>query len=170
MDAIECLKKRRSCRKYLPEPIHQDVIMNIIDCARLAPTGRNAQPWEFVVVTEPAAKARIAELATYGKFLAHAPVVVVILCKRESDHALEDGSAAATTILNAAKAHNLGSCWVAGWDRSYSDDVVRLVGGDERLVLVALIGIGKSDPLEEPQPPKRQLSEVLHWGTLPPQA
>ena len=48
MDAIAALQSRRSIRTFRPEPVPRELIEKIIDCARLSPTARNAQPWEFV--------------------------------------------------------------------------------------------------------------------------
>lgn len=166
MDAIECLKTRRSRRRYIAEPIAREVIEDIVDCGRLAPTARNDQPWEFVVVEDQATRDRLAELATYGKFLGQSPVCIAVLCRPEGGHGLEDGCAATTNIVNAARAHGLGTCWIAGWERVYSRDVVSLLGGNESLALVSLIALGKADILDDPHPPKRPLAEVLHWGSL----
>ena len=52
MTAIEAMQQRRSIRSYTPQPVDRATIEEIIDCARLAPTAMNDQPWEFVIVTE----------------------------------------------------------------------------------------------------------------------
>ena len=51
MDALEAIRKRRSVRKYTGDPIPRQDLETIVDAGRLAPTGGNRQPWEFVVVT-----------------------------------------------------------------------------------------------------------------------
>jgi nitroreductase len=53
---LEIVKKRRTIRKYMPEPIPDDYIDNVIDAARWAPSGANTQPWEFVIVKDPEVK------------------------------------------------------------------------------------------------------------------
>ncbi|HAI85465.1 MAG TPA: nitroreductase family protein, partial [Firmicutes bacterium] len=50
MDAIEAIKGRRSVRRYLSDSVPREIIEDIVDCGRLAPSARNDQPWEFVVV------------------------------------------------------------------------------------------------------------------------
>jgi nitroreductase len=92
MDAIEALKTRRSVRKYQTLPIGKEQLETIVDAGRLAATARNEQPWEFVVVTEPQLKRRIAEATDHGKFLAEAAAVIAVFC-RESKYYLEDGIA-----------------------------------------------------------------------------
>jgi nitroreductase len=160
MDAIEVLKTRRSVRAYSSGPVPKRIIEDIIDCGRLAATAINIQPWEFVVVTEREMLRRIAETTDYGKFIAQAGACVVVLCK-DTKYYLEDGSAATQNILLAARAHGLGSCWVAGDKKPYASDICRLVGAPPMHKLVSLIPIG--NPAETPEQPKRPLSEVLHW-------
>jgi len=160
MDAIEVLKTRRSVRAYRTEPVPKIILEEILDCGRLAATANNIQPWEFVVVTEPPMLHRIAEIADYGKFIAQAGACVVVLSK-DTKYYLEDGSAATENILLAARAHGLGSCWVAGDKKRYASDICRLVGAPSGCRLVSLIPIGY--PAETPEQPKRPLSEVLHW-------
>ncbi len=50
MDAIECMKTRRSVRKFLDKPVEWDKIGTIIDCGRLAPSSGNIQNWKFIIV------------------------------------------------------------------------------------------------------------------------
>ncbi|MGB4132227.1 MAG: nitroreductase family protein, partial [Tepidanaerobacteraceae bacterium] len=44
-DLIRVIKERRSIREYLPKPIPREVLEDILDCGRLAPSARNIQPW-----------------------------------------------------------------------------------------------------------------------------
>ena len=93
MDAIEVLKTRRSVRTYRGEPVPRKIIEYIVDCGCLAATAINLQPWEFVVMTDPGMLRRIATTTDYGKFIADAPVCVLVLC-RDTKYYLEDSSAA----------------------------------------------------------------------------
>lgn len=160
MDAIEVLKTRRSVRSYSSEPVPRKVIEDVIDCARLAATAINIQPWEFVVVTAPEMLRKIAETTDYGKFIAGAPACVVVLCQ-DTKYYLEDGSAATQNILLAARAHGLGACWVAGDKKAYGSDICRLLGAPRGYKLISLVPFGY--PAESPEKSKRSLSDVLHW-------
>jgi nitroreductase len=160
MDAIEVLKTRRSVRAYTDAPVPREIIEDVIDCGRLAATAVNIQPWEFIVVTGRELLRSIAETTDHGKFISHAPVCVVVLCE-DTKYYLEDGSAATENILLAARAHGLGSCWVAGDKKPYAPDICRLVGAPRGYKLVSLIPMGY--PAENPEKPKRPLSDVLHW-------
>lgn len=58
---LELVKKRRSIRRFKPDPIPDNYITKIIEIARWAPSGFNMQPWEFVVVKKPELRKRIVE-------------------------------------------------------------------------------------------------------------
>jgi nitroreductase len=160
MEAIEALKTRRCVRVYTGQSVPREVIEDIIDCARLAPTARNEQPWAFVVVTDSKRLHDIAQKTDFGKFIADASACVAVLCK-DSKYYLEDGSSATLSILLAARAHGLGACWVAGDKKTYADDICKEVGAPTGYKLVSLVPIGY--PAEEPHKPKRSLHDVLHW-------
>ncbi len=160
MDSIEALKTRRSVRAYTDEPIARATLEELIDCGRLAATARNEQPWEFVVVTEPALLAKIADATDYGKFIAHAAACILVFC-HDGKYYLEDGSAASQNILVAARALGLGACWVAGDKKPHVETVRRMVGAPEDCRLVSLLSVGH--PAEYHEKTKRPLANVLHW-------
>ena len=58
---LELVKKRRSIRRFKPEPIPDEYISKIIEVARWAPSGANLQPWEFVVVKDQEFKKKIVQ-------------------------------------------------------------------------------------------------------------
>ncbi len=165
MDAIEAIKTRRSVRSYKDTPVPDELIEDLVDCGRLAATGRGEQPWEFIAVTGASTREKLAALATSGKFIEQAPLCIAVFCE-DTTYFLEDGSAATQNILVAARAHGLGSCWVAGDKKDYAPDVQKLLGVPETHRLVALIAVGY--PTEPPAPKsKRPIEEVLHqerWG------
>jgi len=160
VEAIEALKTRRSKRKFLATPVPKKVVKDIIDCGRLAPSAVNIQPVEFIVVSKRDLRKKIAEMTDYGRFIANAPVCVVVF-SRQTKYYLEDGSAATENILLAAHAHGLGACWVAGDKKGYAEKVRQLLGAPEDLKLISLIPMGYSE--EQPKPAKKKLRDILHW-------
>ena len=160
MDTYETILARRSVRRFKPDAVERALLTKLIDAARLAPSGNNEQPWEFVVVTDAGRRRQLAALAEYGRFIAEAPACIVVLC-RASRYYLEDGSAATTQLLLAATALGLAGCWVAGDKKAYAPGVVELCGAPAELKLVALIAVGYA--AETPQPAKRKVEEVVHW-------
>jgi len=160
MDAMTVLTTRRSVRKYKPDPVSRELLEKIVNAGRLAPTARNVQPCSFVVVTDSAKRRQIAGITEHGKFIADAPACIVVLSE-DTKYYLEDGSAAATNICNAAAALGLGSCWVAGDKKSHAPDIVAACGAPANLKLIASIAIGHA--VEVPSPAKKTLAEVAHW-------
>ncbi len=78
MDVKEAIGKRRSIRQYDNTAVSEEVIQELLDAARLAPSGCNAQPWRFVVVNDETTSQRLlAKKAFKQKFVYEAPVVVV---------------------------------------------------------------------------------------------
>jgi nitroreductase len=160
MNAIEAMRTRRSIRTYQAKPVDRRIIEEIVDCARLAPTAMNAQPWDFVVITAGEDLRRIPPMLGHAEFVAHAAFAVLVL-GRVTDCTVEDCSAATENLLLAASAHGIGSCWVAGTNQPYAPVVAKAFGAPEDRPLIAIVSFGYA--AEEPQVEKRALAEVLHW-------
>jgi nitroreductase len=161
--AIETMQTRRSIRTYRPGTVERAPIEQIVDCARLAPTAMNDQPWEFVVVTDRAQLARIPRMLGHAEFIAGAAFCVLVL-GRESMCWMEDCCAATENLLLAAAAHGLGACWVGGAPQPYAPAVAAAFGAPQTLRLASIVSVGI--PAEEPAVEKRPLSAVLHWERL----
>ena len=73
----EAIEQRRSIRKFKADAVPDEYLRALIDAARLAPSGSNAQPWRFKIVTDEATKLKLAEAAYNQSFIAQAPVVLV---------------------------------------------------------------------------------------------
>ena len=160
MDAIEAMKTRRSVRVFEAKPVPREILEEVVDCARLAATAINVQPWEFIVVTHAETRRKLSQMCDHGLFIAQAPVCIVVFCK-ETKYYLEDGSAATQNILVAARARGLGSCWVAGDKKPYAEAVRELLGAPPEMKLISLAALGYA--AEVPTQPKHQLKHVLHW-------
>jgi len=77
MEFQEVLWKRRSIRKFKPDPVPDEYVTAVLEAARLAPSGTNIQPWRFVVVKSEEMREKLGS-CTYGlKFVARAPVTIV---------------------------------------------------------------------------------------------
>ena len=158
---IEAIKKRRSVRRFGPNPIDQEVIKEILDCARLAPTAINIQPWLFGAVTDTNLKREIAEITDHGKFIKDCAVCFAVFADVTQKYFLEDGCAATENILLACTAYGISSCWVAGHKKVYVDSIRKLLNVPEPYTLIALIAAGYSD--EKASPNKKSLDEVTFF-------
>jgi len=73
----EAIENRRSIRKFKAEPVPEDILYELLDAARLAPSGSNAQPWRFKIVKDSETKDKLARAAYNQSFIAEAPVIFV---------------------------------------------------------------------------------------------
>jgi len=174
---LQLFHQRRSVRQFTAEPISDEDLRLLLECATRAPTGGKLQPWEFVVVRDPDVKAALVK-ATYTGYstdahepqawIGQAPVVVVVCvnplatCARYGESgaevALMDGAAATENLLLAACAMGLGACWVAGFR---PQEVKRVLGLPQGVRPLALVPIGKPAQCPDPKP-RLPLRYVCH--------
>ena len=116
-EVIRNIKNRRSVRAFSDRVIEKELLLEIADCARYAPSGMNGQPWNFCVVQD---KSIIKELALciekdlgrenydfYGP-----DALIIVSCDRDSRFELLDGSCALQNIFLAAASLGIGSVWI----------------------------------------------------------
>ena len=76
MELIEAIKARRSIRKFRDDPVPDEIIDELLEAGRIAPSGSNLQPWRFVIVKSDEVKKKLEEVTPY-RFAVQAPVVFV---------------------------------------------------------------------------------------------
>ena len=69
----EMLLKRESCRAYADKPVSREDLIKICEAGRLTPSGCNSQPWKFIVVDEPEAKAKLCDALLLKEGITGAP-------------------------------------------------------------------------------------------------
>jgi len=158
MDALEAIRKRRSVRKYTGDPIPRQDLETIVDAGRLAATGSNRQPWDFIVVTD---RAMIDKLKVAAEWMEKAGAIIAVVMDPSSRWWLEDGAAAVENMLIASTALGYGSCWLEGYTLSHEEEFKKLLGIPTEKRLLTLVPIGV--PVEWPTKPKKSLAEVMHW-------
>jgi nitroreductase len=156
------IRSRRSVRRFRTETVPEELVREILDCGRLAPTARNVQPWILGAVTDQEIRHRLSDLAEYGRFIRESPVCFTVFTEANEKYYLEDGCAATMNIILAAAAHGLGTCWVAGDKKGYAVKVRDLLNVPKSYTLVSLIACGYPD--EEPHQHKKPLEEVVFWN------
>lgn len=158
MDAIEAIRKRRSVRDFTGETIPREDLETIVDAGRLAATGSNRQPWDFIVVTE---REMIEQLKVASKWMEKAGAIIAVVLDPSSRWWIEDGAAAIENMLIASTALGYGSCWLEGYTLPREEEFKQLlkVPAEKRLLTLVPIGI----PTEWPTIEKKSLEEVLHW-------
>ena len=83
-DTLDLINSRQSDRKYSDKPVEKEKLERIIEAGRMAPSACNAQPWKFIVVTDPELVLKIADAASakligMNNFVAQAPAIMVIV-------------------------------------------------------------------------------------------
>jgi nitroreductase len=164
VQTLACIAKRSSVREFIQRPIPKDKLETIVNAARLAPTARGIQPWEFVVIQDRSKLAELAALCENARFLKQAAGCIITFC-RETKYYLEDGSAATENMLLAACELGLGACWVAGDKKPYCRQIMKMVGAADDFKLVSMIALGYAKGGQRAHP-KRSLKEVIHWERL----
>lgn len=162
MDVLEAIKSRVSIRRYKNIPIAKEILSEIVDCARLAPSGYNHQSWMFVVVTDENIKGSIAEAAQWGRFIKDAGACIAVFCKKGEETMVEDACAATENMIIAARAFDLGTCWVNSHKKSHSEKVKTILKCPPEYELITLLAIGYHE--QHRAPSKKPLEEVIRWN------
>ncbi|MBQ6508680.1 MAG: nitroreductase [Flexilinea sp.] len=116
-EVLKSLMERRSCRNYLPDPIPQEILDQILEAGTYAATGMGKQSPIMIAVTDKAVRDELSAMnaavmgADRDPFYG-APVVIIVLADKNIGTYLYDGSLVMGNLLNAAHALGLGSCWI----------------------------------------------------------
>ena len=158
MDVLKSIEGRRSIRKYKQIPVEREKLTAIVGAARFAAQGNNLQPLRYCVVDDADKVAEINKGSRWAGSIAPAgnpgpdemPVAyIVILCdtdlKKNCD--VDAGSAGATMLL-AAYALGLGSCWLGSIDRERIAEIINMPCKYDIHTAVAL-GYPAESPISE---------------------
>ena len=159
---LELAKARRSVRDYAPDPVPDDLLMDVIEAARWAPSAVNVQPWELIIVTDADLRGSIAEHARYMALrwphIRSAPVLIAVCATTVTKFSRDDCMFAGANIMLAAADAGLGSCWIGGFDEQV---VGKLLSVPEGYILPGMCTIGYAAG-ETSAPPKRPREDMIH--------
>ncbi|NIR88104.1 nitroreductase [Candidatus Bathyarchaeota archaeon] len=159
MSLLHVIFRRRSIRRYKREPIPDDVLRNILEAGRLAPSADNAQPWHFIVITEPRIKEKLAR-GRWNRFIKDSAVTIVGCGYASNRWSTIDVAIALENMVIAAEAQEVGSCWIGDFEE---EKVKELLDIPDNLKVVALVAFGY--PAEKPsQPSKKSLEAIVHYN------
>ncbi len=159
MDAITCIRTRRSIRKFEDKPVEESVIRDIISDCSLAPSWKNFQPVRYVAVTDPEIRAKIANDCVLGftanaNVIAACPVLMVVTLihgrsgferdgsystSKEDRWEVFDAGIATQTLCLAAHARGIGSVVMGIFDEKRTAEVLQLPEGQ---IVAALVPMG----------------------------
>ena len=154
MDALETILTRRSVRRFTDEAVAEDVVEKLTKAAMAAPSARNQQPWELIVVKDKAMLEKVAAAQPHGAMTAGAQLAILVCADmsrvKSEGFWIQDCAAATQNILLAAHALGLGAVWVGTYPREDRMAGMKSVFGlPENLVPFSLLPIGyAAEPIE----------------------
>lgn len=177
MNTIECIKCRRSIRKYKPDPIDHSTIDSIVSAASFSPSWKNTQITRYIAIEDSSILGKITDQFTNEHnrdIVRQAPLLIAVTFLKGRSGFERDGSfstnkgdrwqmfdagIACQTFCLAAKEHGLGTVIMGIFDEAVISDILELPQEQE---LAALIAAGYPDG--EPQAPKRRdVTELLQY-------
>jgi nitroreductase len=168
MDVLEAIKQRRSIRQFTEQAIERELLEQILDAARWAPTAGNQQRWRFIVVTDPTVKEMVRKVSP-GIFAT--PAAFIVICAEAAPDAsdwdertyLADCSISAQNIMLAAHALGLGSCVALSYARSAVQEILDI---PDQVVpeLIVILGYPAEAPLPPPRLPLSQIVFADKYG------
>lgn len=159
---ISIIKNRRSIRKYTDKDISIDIINQILESGRWAPSGLNNQPWRFSVIKDISIKNELSKLTKYHRIIETSNTCIAVFYNvgtgYNRDKDLMSIGACVQNMLLTADSLNLGGVWL-GEILNKKDDVNKLLDIDSENELVAVIALGYPD--ESPQKDRKDMNSLV---------
>ena len=159
MDVVDAIRARRSIRAWQDRPVPREVLEELLDAARLAPSGNNGQQWEIVCVTDRERLGELSRACANQEAVAKAGAFLFIVNDPSAKWRHVDPAIALDHVTLRAVEMGLGTCWIGAFDEG---EVRRLLGIPEPKL--AVIGMTVGYPAESPEPTaRRPLERTVHW-------
>jgi nitroreductase len=159
MSLLDLILSRRSIRNYEKKDIPQEVLQQILEAGRQAPSAANRQPIRFVVVTDHDILKNLYD-SVITRFVKAAPVAIAGCADVKSfltgKWAVVDTTIAMQNMVIAAWALGIGSCWIGACNE---ENVKKLLKIPDKWKFVGLLTLGY--PAEQPKPRKKKKVEEL---------
>ena len=167
MELKEVLLKRRSVRKFTPEPVSDELIEELLNAAMSGPSACNRCPWEFFVITNKETLEQLRGASRFTKM--NAPLAIVVcgnlsraLPLQLSGFWIQDCSAATENILLRATDLGLGTVWCGIHPQKRPEQrVAKILELGEKCIPLNIIWIGHPD--EYPEPRVQYDSQRVHY-------
>ena len=165
MDTLEAIHTRRSIREYQNKPIPEELVTEILKAAMMAPSARNQQPWEFVVITDEEVRRKIPSVCQFAQMVVDAPLAILVCGNLKIETAqgywVIDCSAATQNMLLAAHALGLGAVWTGVYPREERmDGLTEILDLPEYILPHSLVVLGF--PAQQPAQQDRFNPERIH--------
>jgi nitroreductase len=162
MTCIDQILSRRSIRIFKNQSISEEVLNNILEAGRLAPSATNNQPWHFVIARDRKVKEAFS-FGGFNKFAGDSAFIVLGLYKQSEaiieKLSLMDVTIALQNMVIASWVQGVGSCWMGAFDEMKLKNTLNLPA-DSRIVGAIAFGIPDENPR---QPTKKTINEIVHF-------
>lgn len=169
---LKAIANRSSIRSYLDKPVPRELLTEVIRAGMAAPSGKNVQPWVFLVVEDRDALEELADVLPNGSMLPNAPAAIMVgadLFVADAgtpgyDYWKQDCSAATMNMLLAAEAVGLGAVWLGVTPiPERVESVSKILRLPKNIAPLCLIAIGY--PKQPGRPKDKFNEERIHWGS-----
>lgn len=167
---LENIKTRRSIRSFTPQKVEREILEELVDAGRYAPSGMNRQTWKFTVLQKPQLLQRLAEVIREelnreeDYCFYHANALILVSNQRESRYGVQDCSCALENIFLAAHALGIGSVWINQLTGICDQPKVRAILDELHLpadhIVLGIAAVGY--PAEEGKPANKK-TDVVEW-------
>ena len=162
MNVFECVRSRRTVRNFKPDTVPEAVVTRILQAGRWAPSSQDQQRWHFIVVRDRETLRKIGGIATSGRFVAQAPMAIVIAMQNADRPELDTGRALQQMEL-VAWSEGLGTCFVGLRVAEQNRAVKDLLGIPDELDLITVLPFGyRADDFKGTGSSRKPLSEIAH--------
>ena len=156
MDTLQAIRTRRSVRKYLDKPVPEELIQKLLAAAMQAPSARNQQPWQFVVIVDRKLLTKIPEFMPNAAMAAKSPLAILVCgdlsLEKSEGYWVVDCAAAVENMLLAAHALSLGAVWCGVYPRELRMAGLRqLLGLPQNVIAHSLVVLGYAAEQVQPQ-------------------
>jgi nitroreductase len=145
MDFLELAQQRYSVRAYKPDPVEDDKLQRVLEAARLAPTARNIQPFQFIVIYTSGREEELRRIYSASWFV-QAPIVIAACRIPPESWRREDGKNYCDVDVTIAMGHlilaatelGLGTCWIGTFNHDAARELLGLPSDVEPIAFTPL--------------------------------
>ena len=171
MDLLNIIKLRKSERNFSNKKVSRELLLEILEAGRLAPSACNNQPWKFIVVDKPDVLQKLH--SAYPRDWFATAQCVIAICGNSGEawvrpldgknHCDIDASIAATHISLMATDKGLGTCWVCNFNPEIVRETLQL---PENLEPVVLLPIGYTvDEIVIEEKKRKLVEEIISYNS-----
>lgn len=170
MNRLSAIMDRRSIRKFTDQSVEREKLEAVLRAAMQAPTGKNSQCWEFLVIEDAEDRAAVSQMSPYAQCAKNAKALILVMVNMDRADPdvpmwVQDLAAASMNMLTQAELEGLGATWLGMYPFRERLDALRdYFRLPENLIPFAAIALGyklAEKPAEDRYDPAK-----VHWGKL----